>query len=139
MSRHCPQYQAQPPATAMAPKREHCDASSKCCQGFPADVCCTRPTMTYPLLLVFPLLFTILNAIASPLQPVEPPRRPLVVWHGLGDSYASPGMLEFVQLIKEMHPGIFVHSVYIDEDLEADQKAGFVSLLVSMGLCSICT
>lgn len=95
--------------------------------------------MTYPLLLVFPLLLTILYAIASPLQPVEPPRRPLVIWHGLGDSYASPGMLEFVQLIKDMHPGIFVHSVYIDEDLEADQKAGFVSLLVSMGLCSICT
>ena len=34
-------------------------------------------------------------------------------------------MLEFVSLIKEVHPGIFVHSIHLDENLDADQRAGF--------------
>lgn len=53
--------------------------------------------------------------------------RPLVVWHGLGDTYASPGMVEFENEVKKVHPGIFVHSVYIDQDEKADQRAAFVS------------
>lgn len=44
----------------------------------------------------------------------------------LGDSHSSPGMLQFASRIKEMHPGIFVHSIYIDEDLDKDRRAGFV-------------
>ncbi|KAJ7209623.1 palmitoyl-protein thioesterase [Mycena pura] len=51
--------------------------------------------------------------------------RPLVLWHGLGDSANSPGMLQFADEIKTVHPGIFVHSVYIDEDLNKDKQAGF--------------
>ncbi|CDO74265.1 hypothetical protein BN946_scf184643.g5 [Trametes cinnabarina] len=43
----------------------------------------------------------------------------------MGDSYASPGMLKLMDLIKEMHPGIFIHSVYQDEDLKEDERAGF--------------
>ncbi|KDR75371.1 hypothetical protein GALMADRAFT_249405 [Galerina marginata CBS 339.88] len=51
--------------------------------------------------------------------------KPLVIWHGLGDSHSSPGMLQFSSLIKEVHSGIFVHSVYIEEDLDKDRQAGF--------------
>jgi hypothetical protein len=35
-------------------------------------------------------------------------------------------MLQFASRIREIHPGIFVHSVYIDEDLDKDKRAGFV-------------
>jgi len=42
-----------------------------------------------------------------------------------GDSHSSPGMLEFAKLVGGAHPGIFVHSVYIEENLDADQRAGF--------------
>ena len=31
--------------------------------------------------------------------------------------------------MKDVHPGIFVHSIYIEENLDADQRAGFVSTL----------
>ncbi|KAI8975883.1 alpha/beta-hydrolase [Trametes punicea] len=62
---------------------------------------------------------------ASPVKPSEPARRPLVIWHGMGDSYASPGMLEFMSRVRQMHPGIFIHSVYLDENLEEDERAGF--------------
>ena len=45
----------------------------------------------------------------------------------LGDSYDSPGILEFQSYIEEMHPGIFIHSVYIDPDSKEDKRATFVS------------
>jgi hypothetical protein len=35
-------------------------------------------------------------------------------------------MLRFAEEIKTVHPGIFVHSIYIDEDLDEDRRAGFV-------------
>jgi palmitoyl-protein thioesterase len=31
-----------------------------------------------------------------------------------------------MDMIKDMHPGIFIHSVYIDPELDNDKKAGFV-------------
>jgi palmitoyl-protein thioesterase len=54
--------------------------------------------------------------------------RPLVIWHGMGDTYASPGIDRFQSEIKEMHPGIFIHSIFIDEDPNVDQRATFVSI-----------
>ena len=78
------------------------------------------------------LLSLISHAFSTPVPQADPLRRPLVIWHGLGDSYASPGMLEFMQLIKDMHPGIYIHSVYLREDLEEDRRAGFVRRLLSM-------
>ncbi|KAF5351780.1 hypothetical protein D9756_007423 [Leucocoprinus leucothites] len=54
-----------------------------------------------------------------------PSPRALVLWHGLGDSHSSPGMLEFMKLIGEIHPGIFIHSIYIHEDRGEERKAGF--------------
>ncbi|TFY63416.1 hypothetical protein EVG20_g6322 [Dentipellis fragilis] len=51
--------------------------------------------------------------------------RPLVLWHGMGDSHSSAGMVQFQDKIKEMYPGIFIHSIYIEEASEADQRAGF--------------
>ncbi|KAG2111293.1 palmitoyl-protein thioesterase [Suillus discolor] len=51
--------------------------------------------------------------------------RPLVIWHGMGDTYASSGMESFQSEVKEMYPGIFVHSIFIDEDPNVDQRASF--------------
>ncbi|KAF7428436.1 hypothetical protein PC9H_007660 [Pleurotus ostreatus] len=73
--------------------------------------------MLLPLALSFCAL-----AAASPLVQKY---RPLVLWHGLGDSHSSPGMLEFASLIGEMYPGIFIHSIYIEQDADADRKATF--------------
>lgn len=61
---------------------------------------------------------------ASPVQYPQP--RPLVLWHGLGDSYGSPGILEFIELMKGVHPGLFVHSVHLADSQEDDKKAAFV-------------
>ena len=94
--------------------------------------------MVRPLAFGITLLCAIWHVLCTPLQSAEPPRRPHVIWHGLGDSYASPGMLEFINLIKDVHLGLFVHSVYIEEDLEADQKAGFVRDSMILSLATAC-
>lgn len=73
-------------------------------------------------------------AFGSPVVQQRTSPRPLVIWHGLGDSAHSEGMDNFVDLIKGIHPGIFVHSVYINENQDEDKKAGFVSTLVGTGL-----
>lgn len=86
---------------------------------------------------------------SDPPGPKLPPPTPLVLWHGLGalprptnicfgssdtapcligDTYISAGMTEFIQLIKGIHPGIFVHSVYLNQDPQEDQKAGWVRM-----------
>jgi len=48
--------------------------------------------------------------------------------HGLGDTALSDGISEFIDDIKAVHPGIFVHSVQIPQGGSADdeRKAGFV-------------
>ncbi|KAF8348139.1 palmitoyl-protein thioesterase [Amanita rubescens] len=51
--------------------------------------------------------------------------RPLVIWHGMGDSYASKGMDNFMARIEDIHPGIFIHSIYVDQDLGKDKEATF--------------
>ena len=56
----------------------------------------------------------------------SPSPRPLVVWHGMGDSYASPGMVEFQETVERLHPGIFVHRIFLNEDAEEDKKATYV-------------
>ncbi|KAJ3547623.1 hypothetical protein NM688_g5381 [Phlebia brevispora] len=66
----------------------------------------------------------ILTQVVALPSPLGSPR-PLVIWHGMGDSYASPGILEFMEMIRDMHPGIFVHSVYINENLDEDRRAGW--------------
>lgn len=61
----------------------------------------------------------------SPEHPYNASIRPLVLWHGMGDSAHSAGMLEFSQLVRDVHPGLFVHSIYIEDALDADQRAGW--------------
>ncbi|KAI0344713.1 alpha/beta-hydrolase [Trametopsis cervina] len=62
-------------------------------------------------------------SVASPVQ--KPNTRPLVIWHGLGDSYGSEGILDFMDAIREMYPGIFVHSVGLAESQDDDRRATF--------------
>ncbi|KAI5958245.1 hypothetical protein KGF57_002600 [Candida theae] len=54
-----------------------------------------------------------------------PPRetyRPVILWHGLGDNYNASGIHEVNESISGLYPGIFFHSIYIDEDPSTDQQ-----------------
>jgi len=73
------------------------------------------------------VLASAIGALASPTQHVlsSSKPRPLVIWHGLGDTYDSSGLVKFQSAIEKMHPGIFIHSVYIDPDPKEDKRATF--------------
>ncbi|KAK9323364.1 Alpha/Beta hydrolase protein [Lipomyces orientalis] len=64
------------------------------------------------------LLCFVTAALATPL--------PVVMWHGLGDSYDSDGMQRVAALIKDIYPGIFVHSVYLHSDSSKDSNASLM-------------
>ncbi|KAG0249128.1 hypothetical protein BG011_009567 [Mortierella polycephala] len=51
--------------------------------------------------------------------------RPVVFYHGMGDSAHSKGMLQLFASIKDIAPDIFIHSVYLAESESDDQRAGF--------------
>ncbi|KAI5969397.1 hypothetical protein CANMA_001464 [Candida margitis] len=69
---------------------------------------------------------TLLNfqLFLSALDRVSPPDtyRPVVLWHGLGDNYNGTGIHSVNDLISGLYPGIFFHSIYIDEDPSTDQQ-----------------
>jgi hypothetical protein len=52
----------------------------------------------------------------------------------MGDSFGSKGMLGTAEEVRELHPGTYVPSVYIKDDNEGDQKAGFVCHSLSIGI-----
>lgn len=46
----------------------------------------------------------------------------IVLWHGLGDNYNSTGMRRMAEIIGQIMPNVFVHSVYIDESPTTDER-----------------
>jgi hypothetical protein len=93
------------------------------------------------------ILISVVGALARPAQDVLEisKHRPLVIWHGLGqsallqslfsythertptgDSYDSSGIVKFQSYVEEMYPGIFIHSVNIDPNSKKDRRATFV-------------
>ncbi|GEQ70894.1 hypothetical protein JCM33374_g4574 [Metschnikowia sp. JCM 33374] len=57
---------------------------------------------------------------ATTHSPSGPPA--IVLWHGLGDNYNSGGMKHAAELISQLLPDTFVHSVYVDEDPSTDER-----------------
>ncbi|PKS07348.1 hypothetical protein jhhlp_005950 [Lomentospora prolificans] len=50
---------------------------------------------------------------------------PLVIWHGLGDSFAGDGMKSVGELAEDVNPGTFVYQVQFGQDANADRTASF--------------
>ncbi|ORX36909.1 palmitoyl-protein thioesterase [Kockovaella imperatae] len=69
------------------------------------------------------------------LSTIETKHRPLVIWHGLGDTALSDGISEFIDDIKTLYPGIYVHSVQVPEGGTPDEekKAGFYGNATEQG------
>jgi len=83
------------------------------------------------------LLLSALVSLAFSLPPQspfhKPPRPPtslpVVLWHGLGDTYDSKGMVRIAEYINKTYPGTFVHSIYLNEKPGDDRNAGFIGHL----------
>ncbi|KAM0792012.1 hypothetical protein ACM66B_007123 [Microbotryomycetes sp. NB124-2] len=57
------------------------------------------------------------NAASSPV--------PVVIWHGLGDRFDAPGLVQLQNDIETRLPGTYVHIVHLGADGASDQRATF--------------
>lgn len=51
---------------------------------------------------------------------------PVVIWHGLGDTYNGEGIRQVGELADKVNPGTLVYSIRIDEDAARDRYSSFV-------------
>jgi palmitoyl-protein thioesterase len=56
---------------------------------------------------------------------------PLVIWHGLGDTYQSDGMRRVAEIADEVNPGTLVYPIRLDENASRDRYASFVGNVTS--------
>ncbi|KAI1133082.1 palmitoyl-protein thioesterase 1 [Nemania abortiva] len=50
---------------------------------------------------------------------------PVVIWHGLGDTYAAEGIQQVGQLVEDVNPGTFVYFIRLDDSASNDRRATF--------------
>ncbi|KAK8442651.1 hypothetical protein ACI3L0_001119 [Candidozyma auris] len=46
----------------------------------------------------------------------------VVIWHGLGDNFNSSGMVHVKNIIQQLMPEIYIHSVAVDENPSLDER-----------------
>ncbi|BCR84662.1 palmitoyl-protein thioesterase family protein [Aspergillus chevalieri] len=51
---------------------------------------------------------------------------PLVIWHGLGDSYQSSGLSEIASLAASTNPGTYIHIIHLSDSSTGDRQASFL-------------
>ncbi|KAI9455753.1 hypothetical protein F5148DRAFT_1324676 [Russula earlei] len=80
--------------------------------------------MKYQSVLVF--VSAIVGTLESPAQDGLAPSKhcPLPIWHGPGDSYDSPDVLNFQSSIEEML-GISIIRLFIDPDSKDDRRTTY--------------
>ena len=78
------------------------------------------------LLLLLPLL-TVLPHVTSTVPASTSSRiRPLIIWHGLGDTYTSPGMGRLSDLYTILFPQSPVHVISISPSASGDRRSTFL-------------
>ncbi|KAF2963256.1 hypothetical protein GQX73_g10317 [Xylaria multiplex] len=71
---------------------------------------------------------TIQQDLLTPPNPAEDnddTPLPVVIWHGLGDTYNAEGIQQVGQLIEEANPGTFVYFIRLDDSGTNDRRATF--------------
>ncbi|EAQ87488.1 hypothetical protein CHGG_04107 [Chaetomium globosum CBS 148.51] len=72
---------------------------------------------------------------ASVAKPIEPRFQndnddtplPLVIWHGLGDTYQADGIRHVAEIAEEVNPGTLTYLIRMDEDASRDRLVTFGS------------
>ncbi|CAG8459300.1 7352_t:CDS:2 [Ambispora gerdemannii] len=77
-------------------------------------------------LLIDVLLLCILGLLTFNAQAKIESYRPVVLWHGMGDSCCNPeSTVKFKELLEQVLPGVYVHSIMLGKNEEEDKRAGF--------------
>lgn len=86
------------------------------------------PTTLRTIFLSLSLVTSVLSsAVQHPLDSKEDDDTPLpvVIWHGLGDTFNAEGLQSVGSLIENVNPGTFVYFIRIDDDANNDRSATF--------------
>ena len=54
---------------------------------------------------------------------------PLIIWHGLGDSFGNDGLQSVATLAEETNPGTFTYIIKLADDANGDSRATFIGNL----------
>ncbi|GKT61637.1 palmitoyl-protein thioesterase 1 [Colletotrichum tofieldiae] len=87
-------------------------------------------SLSVPKLLTVGSLAAVAYSAATPQRPLSNDASddhpiPLVIWHGLGDSYDGEGIKQIGELAEEINPGTFVYTVKVGTDPNSDRSATF--------------
>ncbi|KAI1265029.1 palmitoyl-protein thioesterase 1 [Xylariaceae sp. FL1019] len=69
-------------------------------------------------------LSSVISPVASSEQNDDTPL-PVVIWHGLGDTYSAEGIQSVGQMVEDVNPGTFVYYIRIDDSASNDRTATF--------------
>ncbi|KAK6343457.1 hypothetical protein TWF730_011046 [Orbilia blumenaviensis] len=73
---------------------------------------------------LYMLLSGILASLAGAASPL-----PLVIWHGLGDTFDNPGLQSVADLYTSIYPGAATHIIHLANDGGGDRKASYFGSL----------
>lgn len=62
---------------------------------------------------------------------------PLVIWHGLGDSFQGTGINDIASLAQDIHPDTYIHIINLADTDFADRQASFLGN-VSQQVATVC-
>ncbi|KAI0844010.1 alpha/beta-hydrolase [Daldinia vernicosa] len=68
---------------------------------------------------------TTLNPISTAADDEDDTPLPVVIWHGLGDTFSAEGLQSVGGLVEKINPGTFVYYVHLDESPSNDRTATF--------------
>lgn len=98
------------------------------------------------LTLLHPVRSSILPPHAqAPLNTVPPPTSsspaktplPLIIWHGLGDSYDADGLVSVAELANATNPGTHVHLIHLGDSGDSDRSASYFGNLTDQ-IAEVC-
>ncbi|KAF2861589.1 alpha/beta-hydrolase [Piedraia hortae CBS 480.64] len=78
---------------------------------------------------------TLLLPLALPTLATSP--LPLIIWHGLGDTYTAPGLHEVGQFAQKTHPGTYIHYIHLSDDSSRDRSSSFLGNITTQ-LTTVC-
>ncbi|RAH65516.1 palmitoyl-protein thioesterase family protein, partial [Aspergillus aculeatinus CBS 121060] len=92
------------------------------------------------LLPLLPLLLP--QALASPTpQPRTTPNDltplPLIIWHGLGDTYTNPSLTALTEVVTRIHEGTYTHLIHLGDDAATDRRNTFLGNLTTQ-IADVC-
>lgn len=85
-------------------------------------------------LLYLPAALSALTFAAALPTPASKPSNsslPLLIWHGLGDTYDADGLRSTGDLAREIHPDTYVYYIRTDDDSGTDRKNTFFGNLTT--------